>query len=84
MRDMRFDMFPKKTMNELGYDTGSNTRYCSPKQRSYMYSLMEKSNITEHELCQDLGFCFNTIKECTIKEAGEAIDYLKEVAYSPW
>ena len=52
---------------------------CTSRQRAYIHGLLDKANISEDELFAYLMFSdHETLKDLTIEEAGEAIDYLKD------
>ena len=49
------------------------------KQRSFIHGLLDKVNMSEEDLYWELGFEVDEMKELTLKQASEAIEYLKEI-----
>lgn len=74
-------VFPKLSQAQLEEFYTVNDRdlnRCTSKQRAYIRGLMDKARIDEYELLCSLGVDCESIKELTIENAGEAINYLKE------
>lgn len=74
-----FSAFPKKSISELSYmgDGEGERQRASGKQRSYIYSLLDKADIWEEDLMKALGLEYG-VKEFSVKDAGNAINYLKD------
>lgn len=49
------------------------------KQRAFIHGLLDKVNMSEEDLYWELGFEVDEMKELTLKQASEAIEYLKEI-----
>lgn len=81
MRKEDVRVFPKLSPSEIDEFYTVNDRdlnRCTPRQRAYIRGLMEKANIDEYELICSLGLDCEKLKEFTIENASEAIDYLKD------
>lgn len=74
-------VFPKLSQHEMDQYYTVNDRdlsRCTPKQRAYIRGLMDKVRIEEYELICELGLDCEELKDFTIQNASEAIDYLKD------
>ena len=81
MRKDDVRVFPKLSPSEIDEFYTVNDRdlnRCTPRQRAYIRGLMEKANINEYELICSLGLDCEELKEFTLENASEAIDYLKD------
>ena len=81
MRKADVRVFPKLSPSEMEEFYTVNDRdlnRCTPKQRAYIRGLMSKANVDEYELICSLGLDCESLKEFTVSNASEAIDYLKE------
>jgi len=75
-----FNAFPTLEQYEADEHYCVNDRdlnKCTGKQRAYIHGLLDKAHMDEEELFQSLGIDAETLKDFTIENAGEAIDYLK-------
>lgn len=81
MRKSDVRVFPKLSPSEIDEFYTINNRdlnRCTPKQRAYIRGLMDKAGVDEYELICSLGLDCEELKEFTLENASEAIDYLKE------
>lgn len=81
MRKEDVRVFPKLSQYEKEQYYTVNDRdlnRCTPRQRAYIRGLMEKANMYELDLIYALGLDCEDLKEFTIENASEAIDYLKD------
>ena len=81
MRKEDVRVFPKLSPSEIDEFYTVNDRdlnRCTSRQRAYIRGLMEKVNINEYELICSLGLDCEELKEFTLENASEAIDYLKD------
>lgn len=62
-------------INVNNYDIPMNT----PKQRAFIHGLLDKVNMSESDLFWELDFDVDSLKDLTLKQASEAIEYLKEI-----
>lgn len=76
-----FEVFP----NNDGRFYNVNDRdlnLCTARQRAYIYGLLDKAQMSDDDLIADLDFNHYSVKEFSVSEAKQAIDYLK--GYLGW
>lgn len=76
-----FSVFPKSDGRFYNVNDRDLNR-CTAKQRAYIYGLLDKAQMSDDDLIDDLGLYCDSVKEFTVSNAKEAIDYLKN--YLGW
>ena len=74
-----FRAFPKGSHDEFFNLSESDLPRCTPRQRSYIYGLLNKAQMEDDELVEMINPFSSSIRDFTPKEASEAIDYLKSI-----
>lgn len=83
-----FEDFPVENLAEIdGILEGKDNR-CSAKQRQWIHSMLEEMGMEEREALAEISKEFladefdNPLREMTLEDASEMIDYLKPLYYN--
>lgn len=82
-----FGDFPAEALDDIDFILDGKTNRCTAKQRQFIYSMLNEIGMTQEEAVQEIGKGFladefeNPIKEITLDEASELIEFLKPIYY---
>lgn len=76
-----FWAFPKGDHSEFFELSSHDLPRCTAKQRSYIYGLLNKAQLSDDDLVERINPYCESVKDFTPKEASEAIDYLKQLVW---
>lgn len=82
-----FDDFPVEELDDIDFILEGKANRCTAKQRQYIYSMLDEIGMTQREAVIEIGKGFladefdSPIKEISLDEASELIEYLKPLFY---
>ena len=82
-----FEDFPVENLAEMDDILEGKDNRCTAKQRQWIHSMLEEIGMSEREALSEIGKEFladefeNPLREMTLEDASEMIDYLKPLYY---